>query len=64
MTVSPKAMCLFFILFRVKTYILIHTHTHTHTRILKSLKQNVANSWQLLFPIMESLVSDLDSDTR
>ena len=33
MTVSPKAMCLFFILFRVKTYILIHTHTHTHIKI-------------------------------
>jgi len=63
MIVSSKAMCLLFILFKVKSGILIHTSDY-NTCISMSLKQNVANSRLILFRIIESLVSDLDSDTR
>jgi hypothetical protein len=63
MIVSSKATCLLFMLFKIETGILIHKPNY-NTRISMSLKQNVANSRQLLFRIMESLVSDLDSDTR
>jgi len=63
MIVSCKATFLLFILFQVKIDILIHTPNY-NTRISMSLKQYVANSRQILFRIMESLVSDLDPDTR